>query len=102
MSSVNIPITGDASSLVNATNKANAALNNLGASADKASAKVTPALGGMGGAAVRGGEGTPRPKVGAPAPASPSTAAVAHGSKRAKGSPSGERPRGVVDRPTSG
>lgn len=53
MSSVNIPITGDASSLVNATNKANAALNNLGASADKASAKVTPALGGMGGAASK-------------------------------------------------
>jgi hypothetical protein len=47
MSGVNIPITGDASSLVAATNKANAALATIGVAADKASAKITPAMGSM-------------------------------------------------------
>ena len=47
MSGVNIPITGDASSLVAATNKANAALNSMGTAADNASKKITPAMGSM-------------------------------------------------------
>jgi len=47
MSGVNIPITGDASSLVAATNKANAALNSMGTAADNASKKITPAMGNM-------------------------------------------------------
>jgi hypothetical protein len=47
MSGVNIPITGDASSLVAATNKANAALNSMGTAADNASKKIAPAMGSM-------------------------------------------------------
>lgn len=46
MSSVNIPITGDASSLKDATNKAKQALNDLGDNASKNGAKVDGALGG--------------------------------------------------------
>jgi hypothetical protein len=47
MSTVNIPITGDATSLVAATQKATAALNTIGVAADKASAKITPAMGNL-------------------------------------------------------
>lgn len=47
MSTVNIPITGDATSLVAATQKANAALNTIGVAADKANAKITPAMGNL-------------------------------------------------------
>jgi hypothetical protein len=46
MSSVNIPITGDASSLQNATTKAKQALNDLGDNASKNGAKLDGALGG--------------------------------------------------------
>lgn len=53
MSGVNIPITGDASSLVAATNKANAALATIGVAADKASAKITPAMGSLSGGAQK-------------------------------------------------
>lgn len=53
MSGVNIPITGDASSLVAATNKANAALATIGVAADKASAKITPAMGSLTGGAQK-------------------------------------------------
>lgn len=53
MSTVNIPITGDATSLVAATTKANAALNTIGATADKVSAKVTPAMGSLTGGAQK-------------------------------------------------
>lgn len=53
MSGVNIPITGDASSLVAATNKANAALATIGVAADKASSKITPAMGSLSGGAQK-------------------------------------------------
>jgi len=53
MSTVNIPITGDATSLVAATTKANAALNTIGATADKVSQKVTPAMGSLTGGAQK-------------------------------------------------
>ena len=45
MSSVNIPITGNATSLVAATNQANAALSTMGNTAAAAGAKMTPAFG---------------------------------------------------------
>ena len=47
MSGVNIPITGDASSLVAATNKANAALTSIGTAAAAAGSRITPALGSL-------------------------------------------------------
>ena len=53
MSTVNIPITGDATSLVAATQKANAALNTIGVAADKASSKITPAMGSLSGGAQK-------------------------------------------------
>jgi hypothetical protein len=45
VSSVNIPITGNATSLVAATNQANAALSTMGNTAAAAGAKMTPAFG---------------------------------------------------------
>lgn len=53
MSGVNIPITGDATSLVAATQKANAAIATIGVAADKASAKITPAMGSLSGGAQK-------------------------------------------------
>jgi hypothetical protein len=53
MSTVNIPITGDATSLVAATQKANAALNTIGVAADKASAKIAPAMSSLSGGAQK-------------------------------------------------
>ena len=53
MSTVNIPITGDATSLVAATQKANTALNSIGVAADNASKKIAPAMGNLSGGALR-------------------------------------------------
>jgi hypothetical protein len=53
MSTVNIPITGDATSLVAATQKANAALNTIGVAADNASKKIAPAMSSLSGGAQK-------------------------------------------------
>jgi len=53
MSTVNIPITGDATSLVAATQKANTALNSIGVAADNASKKIAPAMGNLSGGAQK-------------------------------------------------
>ena len=53
MSTVNIPITGDATSLVAATQKANAALNTIGVAADNAGKKIAPAMNSLSGGAQK-------------------------------------------------